>query len=367
MPDTEPVPRPAPTRPRIFTYPYWTSNPYMQMLHLEVRARGHLLEGTSVVGKAVAEMNDPGARGLVHLQWPSDITEQATSPQDAADRVSRFLAAVRTAQAGGRKVLWTVHNVLPHDAGYPAAAIDLHRGLAELADAVHVLSPGTAEAVADDYVIPAGKIVVLPHSSYHGVYGRRADRAAARTHLGGRPGATGVLFFGQMRPYKGLDQLFEAARRAVAEDADVELLLAGKPAPGLHEAIAALAADGVPVTSALRFIADEEVATWFSATDVAVLPYRKILNSGTMHLAATYGVPTVLPDEPHLRTAYGDEPWVRFFDPGDPTASISDLITGDWHRDPVVHAAALAFARHRTPTRMARDYARLVARLGAGS
>lgn len=365
MPVPEPAPHTAPARPRIFTYPYWTSNPYMQMLHLEVRARGYVVEGTSVVGKAVADMRDPGARGLVHVQWPSEITERSESARHAEHQVSEFLDGVRAAQANGRKVLWTVHNSLPHDAGYLATAVRLHQGLADLADAVHVLNRATADVVAPDYVVPPEKVVSIPHSSYHGIYGPRQEQAAARARVGARTNGTAVLFFGQMRPYKGLDHLFDAARRAVAGGTAVELLLAGKPVPGLLDAVARLTEDGVPVASALRFIADDEVASWFSAADVAVLPYRKILNSGTMHLAATYGVPTVLPDEPHLRAEYGAEPWLRFFDPAEPSASIARLLAEDWYRDAAVRASALAFARRHTPSRMARRYADLVDRLGA--
>lgn len=365
MPLAEQPPATDPLTPRIFTYPYWTSNPYMQMLHLEARARGYVFTGTSVYGKALAELHDANARGPVHLQWPSEITDKATDAGDAEDRVTRFLDAVRAARAHGRRVLWTVHNVLPHDADHLAAAVRLHQGLADLADVVHVLNHATAGVVAGDYVIPPEKIEVIEHSSYHGIYGPRQGRAAARERLGARAGATGVLFFGQMRPYKGLDQLFDAARRAAAAGTDVELLLAGKPSPGTEDAVAGLVAGGVPVTGALRFVADDEVATWFSAADLAVLPYRKILNSGTMHLAATFGLPTVLPDEPHLRDEYGGESWLRFFDTGEPAASIHELIASDWHQDADVRASALTFARRRTPARMARGYADLISRLAA--
>lgn len=347
---------------RIQTFPYWTSNPFVQMLYAEATARGIAVTGNANVRLTAAALRDPEATGLVHLQWPSPVTDEAVDAQDAEHRVDDFLDAVRTARSNGRPVLWTVHNSLPHDTTHAAAARRLHQGLADLADVVHVLRPATAGAVADDYRIPSDRTVVIPHSSYHGVYGRRLDRVTARAALGfGAP--VGVLFFGHLRPYKGLRHVFDAMRAVRAAGTDAGLLLAGKPSGDVADQAAELAGDGVPVTSALRFLDDDEVATWFSAADVVVLPYEKILNSGTMHLAATYGVPVVLPGEPHLAEDFGDEEWVRFFDPADPVGSIATLLADPWYRDPAVRDAAVNHARRFTPSRMSRAFADLADRM----
>jgi glycosyltransferase involved in cell wall biosynthesis len=350
---------------RIQTFPYWTSNPFVQMLYAEATARGVTVTGNANVRLTIAALRDPATTGLVHLQWPSPVTDEAEDAEDAERRVDDFLGAVRAAQGHGRPVLWTVHNSLPHDTTHAAAARRLHQGLADLADVVHVLRPATAGAVAGDYRIPPDRTVVIPHSSYHGVYGRGLDRTAARAALG-VTAPVGVLFFGHLRPYKGLRHLFDAMRAAHAAGTDAGLLLAGKPSGDVAEQAAALDGDGVPVTSALRFLDDAEVATWFSAADVVVLPYERILNSGTMHLAATYGVPVVLPGEQHLIEDFGDQEWVRFFDPGDPVGSIADLLGDPWFRDPAVRRAAVGHARKFTPSRMSRDFADLVDRMLAG-
>ncbi|MBO0609179.1 glycosyltransferase [Myceligenerans salitolerans] len=347
---------------RIQTFPYWTSNPFVQMLYAEVVARGITVTGNANVRLTTAALRDPATTGLVHLQWPSPITDDAAGADDAEDRVEDFLDAVRTAQGHGRPVLWTVHNSLPHDTTHAAAARRLHQGLADLADVVHVLRPGTAAAVSDDYRIPPGRTVVVPHSSYHGVYGRRLDRAAARAALEVTE-PVGVLFFGHLRPYKGLRYLFDAMRVVRQAGTDAGLLLAGKPSGDVADQVAGLVEDGVPVTSALRFVDDDEVAAWFSAADVVVLPYERILNSGTMHLASTYGVPVVLPGEPHLTEDFGDERWIRFFDPADPVGSIAALLADPWFRDPAVRQEALNHAREFTPSRMSRAFADLVDRM----
>jgi glycosyltransferase involved in cell wall biosynthesis len=354
----EPIDRePAPAT--VFTFPNWKDNPYLAMLQLEARARGRYMAGTIDVNELIAELSDLRSRHLVHLHWTSPITENATDHADAERRVASVVSAVKKAVAHGRIVVWTVHNVLPHDSRYPDAARHLHRELSESVSSIHTLSRQTSSAVSEEFVIPPDRETVIPHSSYHGVYGALLPRRDAKAALGASTAATSILFFGQIRPYKGLENLLGAVDRLVeTEPADsFQLLVAGKPSPEARELLLAMEHAPVAVTSALRFIEDAEVSTWFSAADVVVAPYRHILNSGTMHLAATFGVPTVLPGLDHLREQFADEPWVRFFDTADPSASIAEALRSRFYDDVATRAAARDFARRYTPLSMARAYA----------
>ncbi|WP_206447327.1 glycosyltransferase [Agrococcus sp. KRD186] len=350
----------ARTPRRVFTFPNWGSNPYMAMLQTEVRGSGASMPGTVEHPQLVRELEDRAATGVVHVHWTSPIIEKSTDPEDAEKRVEAVLRGLVAARERGRPIIWTVHNVLPHDTRFPLAAVRLHQGLADIADVVHVLGTTTQEAIGELYRLQPEKVRVLPHSSYAGIYGTRMERAAAREAIGSSSTTTQALFFGQMRPYKGLEHLFEAATQLQGTPAEVELLLAGNPTPDLRERIAELAQTDMRVTSALRFIEDSEVAAWFSAADVAVLPYERILNSGTMHLAATFGLPVLLPDEHTITADFGDEQWLRFFDPADAVSSIRASIEDGWFRDPAVRESALAYARRRSPYAMARAYAELI-------
>lgn len=263
-----------------------------------------------------------------------------------------------------------MHNELPHDVKFPAAATRLHQGIADVADAVHIMNSCTPAVVAATYEIPAEKIVVIPHPSYAGVYGPRLDAREAVRILGGRQSdeeLVRVLFLGQIRPYKGVDSLFDAVEALARSGRAVELLLGGRTTDDLTGRLGELAAAGVSVVSHLGYVPDDDLPTWLSAADVVVLPYRKVLNSGSLHLAATYGVPVLLPDERHLRVDYGAEAWVRFFDPTSPSESIEASLRETWFRDDAVREAALAFSRRLLPGAISRRYADLVADLEAGS
>lgn len=350
----------APAPEGVFTFPNWHSNPYLVILQLEARARGREMTGTTDVAELVSELRDSRSRNLVHIHWTSPITEKAESEKDAERRVDVVVDALKRAVQRGRPVVWTVHNALPHDAKYPDAARRLHVELAAHASVVHVLSEETMDAVRDEYELPPSRTVTIPHSSYHGVYGSRVPKDEAVATLGAATEADNVLFFGQVRGYKGLESLIDAAPALAKGESRYHYLIAGKAAPEAASFVDALPSLEVSVTSALRFIDDDEVATWFSAADVAVLPYRDILNSGTMHLAATFGVPCVLPHLPHLSRQFQNERWVRFFDPADAGASIAEILRSRFYLEPSARSAALAFARYNTPLRMARAYADLL-------
>jgi glycosyltransferase involved in cell wall biosynthesis len=352
------------TRAAVFTFPKWQSNPYLVMLLLEARARGFPMEGSTDPSALIAELSDARSNRVVHLHWTSPITEGAANEAEAYRRVGTLIASVKRAVARGRTVVWTVHNTLPHDTKYPDAARRLHRELAGSVSSIHMLSEQTPSAVAHEFAIPPDRTVVIPHSSYYGVYGSWLPRAKAQAALGARTDATSILFFGQVRPYKGLENLLGAVERLADAEDPFQLLVAGKPSPEASELIVALEQAPVAVTAALRFIEDDEVSTWFSAADVLVAPYRYILNSGTMHLAATFGVPTVLPGLDHLRKQFGDESWVRFFDTDDPSSSIAEVLRSHFYSDEDNRLAAREFARRYTPLRMARTYADYLDGLG---
>lgn len=344
---------------RLFTFPNWYSNPYTTMLHTEPAANGCELPGTADPRRLMQELRDSSVSGPIHIHWTSPLIEKRESKEEAEVFVTKFIRALEKARSRGRAVLWTVHNALPHDSKYPETAIRLHAEIARVADIIHVLSASTMEAIADVYELPAQKVRVLEHSSYAGVYGDREPQARARGVIGASADARTVLFFGQLRPYKGLDQLFDAAI-LLQKERPIELLLAGKPAPELDDELDRIQSSGVAVTGALRFIEDEEVAVWFSAADIAVLPYRRVLNSGAMMLAATFGVPVVLPAEASLLSDYGDQQWIRFFDTERAPDSIAEILADDWYLRPESRQSALDFAKNRSPVAMSRDYMAMV-------
>jgi glycosyltransferase involved in cell wall biosynthesis len=132
-------------------------------------------------------------------------------------------------------------------------------------------------------VIPHGIEVVTP-----------VERSVARRRLG-LDGRFTVLCFGFVAPYKGIEVVLDAARRAGEL---IHVVVAGGEHPRMGGDAgfgAALAAQHGDVATFTGWVADDDVASWFSAADVAVFPYqRPFSSSGALALALAHGTPALL-------------------------------------------------------------------------
>lgn len=98
------------------------------------------------------------------------------------------------------------------------------------------------------------------------------------------------LFFGRIRPYKGVDLLIEASRPVGAAHDDFRLVIAGAGATERE-----LFPAGTPSWVELRLghIADHEVGALFDGVRAVVLPYRNASQSGIAANALGLGCPVV--------------------------------------------------------------------------
>jgi len=150
-----------------------------------------------------------------------------------------------------------------------------------------------------------------------------------------------VLFFGLLRPYKGIDVLLEAFRSVP----DAELWIAGNPRMPVEPLREAARGSASPVRIAPRFITDAEIPALMRRADLVVLPYRDIEQSGVLYTALAFGKPLVL-------TAVGGFPEVaertgaaRLVPPGDPAAlaaTLNELIADPAARAGLANAARTA-------------------------
>jgi glycosyltransferase involved in cell wall biosynthesis len=197
--------------------------------------------------------------------------------------------AARLARRGATpKRIFLCHNVEPHE----PTPLDRWLGGMGLsaADAFLVHARAEAERLRDR---AAGRPVrVHPHPSYEVFSRRRPSREEARARLGAHGRV--VLFFGYVRPYKGLADLLEALKRARADSWDRLYVVGEFYEP--RDRYAGLLADPAiapKVTVVDRYVANEEVAEYFAAADVVALPYRSATGSGIAQVAFGAGVPVV--------------------------------------------------------------------------
>jgi glycosyltransferase involved in cell wall biosynthesis len=340
-------------------YPRFVTNPYQSLLYTAVREHGIAPVALPDIERLVEleALQGSGVTTLLHLHWLHLVLRDADSERDANRLADRFLGRLDRYLAGGGKLAWTVHNILPHDAEYEAVETRLNAAVAARSTVIHVLAAGTRQHVAPLYDLPADRILHVPHPSYAGAYQDHVSRLDARHELGLMPDELVLAVVGVIRPYKGLDELLEAWAQ-VDLDGPRRLLIAGAPSeqPGVDALIERAALDPRVVIDARKIPADE-MQLFLRAADVAVLPYRRSLNSGALMLALTFGLPVIVPAGGGLAEAV-EPSFSRTFDAADPASLVrtlqqaTELATPEASRRATAAAAALdpAELSHRFAT-----------------
>jgi glycosyltransferase involved in cell wall biosynthesis len=206
-----------------------------------------------------------------------------------------------TIMAGlGRKPRTAVicHNVLPHERR--PGDVPLTRALLKRADMV--LTHSAAQAAQARELVPGATVRTvampahLPASVPQNQGTERAEVSApAHTHLPGLanpPTRTRLLFFGIVRPYKGLDVLLRALAQAPAH---VTLTVAGEFWGDITEMDNLIAGLGLGDRVALRpgYVPADQIPALFGAADALVMPYREATASQNALLAFSQGVPVI--------------------------------------------------------------------------
>jgi glycosyltransferase involved in cell wall biosynthesis len=250
---------------------------------------------------------------VVHLQW------SLAPPLDGA--------LVRAMRSRVAPVVYTAHNVVPHEARPWHAAF--HSWLQASADRVIVHSAATRRRVVVLGGAPPERIDVVPMPADEPgcVISRDEARAALTPALGAASPV--VLFIGHVRPYKGLELLLDAVPALRSAVPDVRLVVAGAVRGGAlaeRRLSADVRARGLEDVVGLRLglLAREDFDRLLWASTVVVLPYRSEGDSAVLAAARGRGRAVVATEVGGLADALeaGGGILVR---PGDPAMLASAL------------------------------------------
>lgn len=348
-------------------FPDWRRyNPFQRMLFADLARVGVTPAPVRGLLRHLTTASRSADPGVLNVHWTTPVLRSVRDEEDARQRVSRVEDALGAFRDAGGRLVWTVHNVLPHDAQHHEAEVLLGRALAGHADVVHVLTERTVDAAAPYYRLDPARTVCIPHASYLGMYADTVGRDEARRRLGLAADDAVLLALGRIRPYKGLDRLLDLVERLTAADSRVRLLVAGSlGSTAGSQPLARRLASTPGTVSMLRRVNDDDLQVWMRAADLAVLPYLRVLNSGAFLLAETFGLPVVGPRVGALAEREG-EAHVRLFDDDDfeavVGAAVRDLVQDPSGAAPA-RASAAAAARARPPAAMAAAFADVVAPL----
>lgn len=239
----------------------------------------------------------------------------------------------------GWHVRFLCHNVVDHE----AARWKLALARFVLTKGGSYVTHSRSDAQNLRRLVPDAEVFVHPHPIYDQFppSSRRLPRRAARE----------LLFFGLVRPYKGLDVLIEAMGLLKGEN--VALSVVGEFWGGRDETDGRIRELGLGERIELvpRYVSDAEAADYFARADAVVLPYRGATGSGVVALAYHYDKPVIASRVGGLADVVEDGRSGYLVPPGDPDA-LAAAIRGLDHAD----LAGMARAITEVKTTMSWDH-----------
>jgi glycosyltransferase involved in cell wall biosynthesis len=237
-----------------------------------------------------------------------------------------------------RPRVMTAHYILPPDPS--RRQVSSARRVFDRMDAVVAHSEHGATRLRDELGVDPGKVHIIPHGAFDYLT-RLPEEKPLSTELEGAEGPV-ILFFGLLRPYKGIENLLEAFRRVEG----AELWIVGNPRMDVAPLRGLAAQAPGRVRFLTRFVADAEIPAIFRRADLVVLPYLDAEHSGVLYTGLAFGKPLVL-------SAVGGFPEVaatgaaRLVPPGDTGAlatALDELVGDEAARTELAEAATRAAA-----------------------
>lgn len=251
---------------------------------------------------------------IVHVQWTPLLR-----------RFPFEIWFLRVVKKLGIKLVYTVHNVLPHDTG--KAFVSAFKSVYREMDALICHTNQAKSRLIREFSVDPKRVWVIPHGPLlHDA--KRGSVQASKAQLHIPEDVTLVLWQGIIRSYKGIDFLLEGWRTIDASRLKARLLIAGTGESGLlkatRERVARLGLQD-SVRLDFRYIPDEELPTYYRAADVAIYPYRDVTTSGALMTALAYRKAIVATNLPGFREVLRDKETALLIDYGDVGALASAL------------------------------------------
>ncbi|MCC7546818.1 MAG: glycosyltransferase [Burkholderiales bacterium] len=200
------------------------------------------------------------------------------------------------------RIVWTIHNLESHEKDHRMLDRLGSKLVARRIDAAIVHARAQADPVCRELGLPPEKVHHVPHGNYAGCLSTRV--APMPQHEGGPSWPLRFLYFGILRPYKGVLELIEAFRGLHAE---ASLTIAGNPqGKGMGEAVRAAAGTDSRIRLFLEYVDEDELFRLIEQSDVIVLPFKETFTSGSLVMAITCGKPVVVPHSASLEEYVDD-------------------------------------------------------------
>lgn len=216
------------------------------------------------------------------------------------------------------KTVITIHDVSSFMDGFDSPL--LTRWIYKMTDSITTHNEFSKQELQKKENLANEQISIIPHGNYLPFIEVYKDELEARKHLNIPENKTVLLFFGLIKKEKGLEVLLKAIHELKSKYADILLVIAGRPWNNTFSEYQDII-DRYNLSENCilhtKFIPDEDVKYYYAASDLVVLPYIKIYQSGVLLMSLSYKKISIVSDLPPMTDIITDNNTGFVFKNGD--------------------------------------------------
>ena len=212
----------------------------------------------------------------------------------------------------GVKLVWTPHNITPHDLPQPGLHRFVRRFFASQMQWLRLFSESSLPAATEEFQQKKDAFRIQPEGSYVGWYPETESlNGELRKQLGIPENHKVLLYLGLIKPYKGVLELIQSFASLKSEN--TSLLICGKSMDaGYLEKIRSAAAGNPAVFILEGFVPEKLLPDYYGLASAVILPVRKIENSGSVIMAMGYKKAVLAPEMGVLKQRLCRQPQLLF-------------------------------------------------------
>lgn len=229
---------------------------------------------------------------LFHLHWPDYFFVK--SLLKTVIRVIYFLFIIIIFKLLNTKLIWTVHNLEPHNNYHPRFNRFVVFIWSICVDGFIIMSNESYRLITKRFPILKHKKYKLIHHGLYENYKNQTTKLRARDHLRLNNDNKILLYFGTISKYKNIPFLLKEFNKI--NSLNITLIIAGNvKCKKLKREIVSLSNKSNIILN-LSYIEEDDIQFYFNACDLVVIPSENILNSGSAMLALTFRKPIYCPN-----------------------------------------------------------------------
>lgn len=234
---------------------------------------------------------------LVHFHQLSPFYH-GQNERETLENSKKLLENLRNIKELGAKIVYTMHNPLPHNRIFSDIDKNLNKELFSISDQIIVLGQTAKEFLIRDQKVVT-PISVIQHPTLREYYGIPHSKNDARKELGFPEDAVIFGNIGHIKPYKGLEFIIESFNQFLKSNpSQKQLILCLAGTSPDKEYINSLKEkyEQKNVLIIERYLSNSELKKFISALDYSVFAFKDIWASSSVVLSISYGIPVIVPD-----------------------------------------------------------------------